>query len=276
MSVGFGGFAQIPGIDTILETTEAELTWGQRGQAVVLGGLIDSACTDAGNSTTTILRPGLLLGRIESTKKWTPWSATGTNGSENIAGVLMFDQAMLNAAGTAKDRWFGYVLAGGNLKASKIIVPGGASAGINGDANELLIRALLTQTGRFRLDDELWGNPGFGYRAVKIKTADYTILESDNGTLFTTEGAAGAVIFTLPVMRAGFRCTIAVCAAQNVTLTSNPADTLIGLNDIAADTIALSTGSEQIGGVFDIIGLASGKALVVPHLWEAQTATLAS
>lgn len=276
MSVGFGGFAQLPGIDSILETTEAELTWGKREQQVVIGGVLDSATTDAGNGTTTILRPGLLLGRIETTKKWKAWSATATDGSENLWGVLLFDQSMLNAAGVAKDRWFGYCLVGGNVKASKLIVPGNASAGINGDANELLLRALMTQTGRFRLDDEPFGNPGFGYRAVRIKTADYTILESDNGVLFHTEGASGTVIFTLPVMRAGFRCTIAVTADQIVRVDSNPADTLIVGNDIAGDRVSLATATELIGGVFDIIGLASGKALVVPHLWEAMTPTIVS
>jgi hypothetical protein len=84
------------------------------------------------------------------------------------------------------------------------------------------------------------------------KTADYTIdpAVDPSGTVFTNRGAAGAVVFTLPAARAalaGFVYTFKVHANQNVTVASNPVDTLVTLNDAAADSLAASTTNEKIG-----------------------------
>lgn len=86
------------------------------------------------------------------------------------------------------------------------------------------------------------------------KTAAYSILlDVDRaGTIFTNRGASGAVTFTLPSIGAGQRIgtffDFLVVADQNVTVAAPAADTLIAFNDTAADSIALSTAGNKIGG----------------------------
>lgn len=56
--------------------------------------------------------------------------------------------------------------------------------------------------------------------AVTAKTASYAVLASDNGTIFTTTGAGGAVTFTLPSLQAGLEYTFVGTAAQNMIVTA--------------------------------------------------------
>lgn len=87
---------------------------------------------------------------------------------------------------------------------------------------------------------------------VVAKVADYAVLATDgSGTTFTNRGAAGTVVFTLPVASpqlAGYRFRFKGHAAQTITVASSPADTLVCLNDVAADSLSLSTGGQIIGG----------------------------
>lgn len=52
------------------------------------------------------------------------------------------------------------------------------------------------------------------------KTANYTLVDSDHGKLFTNAGAGGAVIFTLPTAKAGTFFRFLRVAAQDVTVTA--------------------------------------------------------
>jgi hypothetical protein len=131
--------------------------------------------------------------------------------------------------------------------------------------------------GRIVFDDDLPGNR-FGWKDVVAKTADYTVLEADNGTIFTNQGAAGAVNFTLPTIAKGLRYRFFVEANQNLTITSVVADTLVVFNDAAADSIAYSTASEKIGGGLEVIANADAtKWLVWVYLGaETQTPVIAT
>jgi hypothetical protein len=72
------------------------------------------------------------------------------------------------------------------------------------------------------------------------KTADYTCLVGDSGTIFTTRGATGAVIFTLPTATyKGWWAIFVAGAAQNLTVTNGTVDTLIALADVDADGLAI-------------------------------------
>lgn len=275
MSMIGTGFWNAPGMSAALETQENRIWWGLRSQQVVKGEIILSTTVDAGNSPTTLLRAGLLLGKNSTTGKCTIWDPTATNGTEHIYGVLLHDQSMLAQGATTGDKFIGWVLVGGNVIASSLLIPAEASLGINGNAKELQVRAYMTQTGRFILDDEPQGSTGGGWQRIINKTGNYTVLESDNNTFFHTEGASGVVYFTLPVMREGFHCFFYNAAAVEMKIISNPADTLIGLNDIDLDSITLDQSNEQIGVGFEVIGLASGKALLIPHLYEATSPTVA-
>lgn len=94
-------------------------------------------------------------------------------------------------------------------------------------------------------------------RRITVKTADYTILSpataatgDPSGTIFTNRGAVGAVIFTLPAAAAalaGVFYEFLGIADQNITVVTPVADTLLVVNDIAADSLAVSTASHKIG-----------------------------
>jgi hypothetical protein len=85
------------------------------------------------------------------------------------------------------------------------------------------------------------------------KTADYTIKPASdpNGATFTNAGASGAVVFTLPTPNAGMLgwwYDFVGLADQNITVAAPTADTLIAINDLTADSVALSTAGQKIGG----------------------------
>jgi hypothetical protein len=91
------------------------------------------------------------------------------------------------------------------------------------------------------------------HRRVVAKTADYTVNPSVDspGTTFTNRGATGEVIFTLPAPNAGLKghwYRFKAHADQNVKVKTTTVDTLIALNDAAADSVALQTGGQLIGG----------------------------
>ena len=93
---------------------------------------------------------------------------------------------------------------------------------------------------------------------------------------FTNRGGEGAVNFTLPATaQRGLRFLFTVIADQNVTITAGTGDTLVSYNDATADSVALSTASEKIGGTVEIV--ADGTSwIAIPHFWEGQTATIAT
>ena len=83
---------------------------------------------------------------------------------------------------------------------------------------------------------------------VLAKTADYTILPSESGSIFTNRGATAAVNFTLPADADGLVYYFAVIADFELKVTCDTADTMVDFNDVAADSVAYTTASEHIGG----------------------------
>lgn len=262
---------QTPGISTSYVQDTIDLLWGRAELAIYQSMLLSGASRDNGNTPTTLLRAGLLLGQITSSGKLIQASPTATDGSQNIVGILPWDMSAQLLA-TNEDRWMG-VLTSGYVHAKSLLIGGNASRGIAGDTYEAWVRTQLAPN--FVLDDKpYWKASSFS--RIEIVTADRTVTAADHGTLFVCSGGSGAVNFTLPVMTHGLEFDFYNAQGQNITLTSNPADTLVAYNDIAADSVALSTSSELIGGSFKVVGLSTGKALVMPRLWEAQTPTIAT
>lgn len=91
---------------------------------------------------------------------------------------------------------------------------------------------------------------------ASAKTTSYTITPADKcGTLFTNRGAAGAVTFTLPAptaVPAGTWYEFLGHAAQNIIVAAPTADTLVTLNDAAADSIAMQTAGQIIGALLKV------------------------
>jgi hypothetical protein len=75
---------------------------------------------------------------------------------------------------------------------------------------------------------------------VSAKTANYTVLTTDSATVFTNEGAAGAVTFALPAATVGLNYRFQVMAAQELRIDPN-----------GTETIALpSTGAQSAAGAY--------------------------
>ena len=252
MSFQYTGAYMVPG-QTSESLTFENTFWVDRYERQIWESVLLSGATrDAGNTTTTVLRSGLLLGKITATNKLVEWSPTAIDGSQFIFGILSMG---VNAqrVGANQDRWLGQVMVGGALKASKVLIPGQASVGISGNAYEHLIRAQLQ--GRFLFDDK-WEPNSIGFRNIQEHTADYTVTEGENNTLFTNRGDAGAIIFTLPTSPdKGLRYAFYTAAAQTLTITSGTADTLIVQGDLTADTLTLPA---VVGQMVEVFGDGTG------------------
>lgn len=115
------------------------------------------------------------------------------------------------------------------------------------------------------------------YPRIVAKTADYTVLSRESGTFFTTTGGTAARNFTLPTIASGpWYFEFFNGADQNMTVTAQTADTIVTFNDLAADSVAVSTSSEKIGG--SIVAFTDGTTLFVVFRGasQAQHVTIAT
>jgi hypothetical protein len=263
MAMENSGFAAVPGINAALLTVENLVTWGpmEYNRSFILPATVSGASLDLGSSPTTLLRPGLLMGLVTATKLYKPWSPTATDGSQNIVGPLIYDVNTLQA-GVATDRWFGYILGGGLIRASGLIIDGASSTpGISGHASEWLVRNQMAS--RFFFDDQLGQHHGeSGFNAIVTKTADYSVTAADNNTLFNNLGDTGAIVFTLPAVAtsAGLRYAFADVVAHNLTVQSAAAGGMIVAGNAAANSVVLT----GIGQAIEVVGIGSNKWLVLP------------
>ena len=258
---GFGAAGQ----GALLETVEKELLWGgDTGKliAVYKNGVVDGATRDATNSPTTILRPGLVLGKLTSGGQYTEYDPTATDGSEVASAILPIELRAQDFDSNNADRHL-LLLVSGFVKASQLI------------GLDQMARAQLSR--QFVFDDDLGGNSN-PWGLVVAKASDYTVTAADNNRIFTMQGAAGAVNFTLPAIDRGLRFRFFNEANQNMTVTAATADTMVVFNDLAADSIAYSTANERIGGSIEVIANADEtKWLVFNNLGaETQTPTIAT
>lgn len=240
-----------PGITTSRETYEAEFRWGSQFQGVFANGLISGATRDSGNSPTYELRPGLLLGQLTASGKYTNYSPTATDGSEVAAAILIEGLRMQDFEGNSVDKFYA-VLVGGPVQASKVL------------NLDLMARQ---QMDKFMFDDifQLQGNHWFPWKRFQTKTAAYSVVANDNFTLFDNVGAVGAVTFTLPTIANGYFFGFRVQADQTVTVASAEGSNIIALNNASASSVAFSTGSQKIGGMFYIYSNAAGNKWVVEN-----------
>jgi len=146
----------LPGNLDAVESFEMEITWGRDevNRTWVRPAVIASTAVDAGNTPTTHLRAGLLMGVVSATGEWKEWDSGETDGTEVIQGVLVQD-ASTSQRGTAVQQYGGWVMTGGQVMAARLLVPGAASHTIVGDGAEAAIRTALAAAG-FTLDDTIY------------------------------------------------------------------------------------------------------------------------
>jgi hypothetical protein len=112
---------------------------------------------------------------------------------------------------------------------------------------------------------------------IVAKTAAYTVKASESGTIFTTVGATAAVTFTLPAIADGpFRFTFICGADVGMTVAAETADTILTMNDLAADSIAFDTTAERIGGTVEVYCDGTTLIALARMATEAQTPTIAT
>lgn len=251
-------------------TSDVTILWGPPQLAIQLANVrLGSAAVDAGNTPTTTLRAGLLLGRKTSDGLLYQYDPTASDGTERYVGVLGQSISMLDSSGSAEAKNAGVVYGVGLFKASKLYVLGTL---LSSSSYKLVARKQMQGSGVL-LDDDI---PGLGrYMGLpvseKAKTADYTVVAADHGTLFTTLGAAGAVNFTLPALatNAGFCAEFLALADQNMTVTSAEGDNIVWDNDLSADSLAFSTATHKIGGRLRFVANAAGTKWLVQDLSPA-------
>jgi hypothetical protein len=261
-----GAFPGVPGAAADRTTIERQLFWGGRpalDTVLWINAIILSSTVDSGASPTTILRPGLIMGKITASGKYTVWDITATDGSEIAVALLARELKMTDDDGTAVDHAL-------ELAASGPVV--------NRELIGLTQMARAHMHPRFIFDDDLHGNRNPWINTV-AKTADYTVVFGDNNKLFTNQGATGIVIFTLPTLTGarGTRFRFFAEADFDLRVSSVVADTMVAFNDAAADSVYFSeTNSEVIGGGFEIVPNADEtKWLVMPIFgFEDQTLTI--
>lgn len=242
----------VPGLTTSRESYESEFRWGSQFQGVFANGLISGSAIDSGNTPTFELRPGLLLGQIISTGKYTNYSPTATDGSEVASAILIEALRMLSFENVATDKFYA-VLVGGPVQAAKILN---------------LDNMARQQMDKFIFDDifNIQGNHWFPFKRWQTKTSNYTIVANDNLTNFDNTGATGTVVFTLPAIANGYYFGFSGMANQTITVTSNEGLNVVALNSLVANSVSFSTGGQIIGSHFRVYSNPAGTKWLVENV----------
>lgn len=238
----FGGWGN-PGTGAIQQSSEFELTWGgDRAKGMVLeqGANYSGAIRDAGNTPTTVIRGGLLVGKLTASGKLEEWDADAADGTEHLFGVVPHEIRAQDFDATNADRYAG-VIVRAPLKAKSLLIQGDA---LVGHQDEYLARRALHAMGCIIDDDPQGFKAGAGGRQ-KAVAADHTVLASENGTTFVGHTADNE--FTLPAIKPGLSFSFAQSADFELKVTSSEGDNIIGGNDASGDSITFTTAGEQIG-----------------------------
>jgi hypothetical protein len=239
MGLQFANYQDGPGVTAAAETFyDGKLRWGKDAQGVIGSATIDGSTRDAGSTVTTQLRQGLLLGQIASSGNLRDYGDSNTDGSDVVAGILLESVRITDLNGNNVQKFWG-VLLGGPVQAANIY--------------GLTEQARAQMQGRFTFDDRAAVPAFWSWRRTIAKTANYTVVNgTDNGTVFTTTGAGGAVTFTLPTtIKKGQRWLFFNCVGQNMTIAA-PAGKLVTFNNAAATSVAFSTAGNLIGASVEI------------------------
>ena len=277
MLYGYSGFGIVPGTRDAVETYENQFWFGRREAQLYEDKFISGAARDTGNTANTaVLRPGLLMGEITASGMLKQWDPTATDGSQRIFGIL--DTALnMQRLGANQDRITSQVFMSGLVFSDKLIIPGNANLGITGDAQEFNVRTQLfyRNISLVEAGNAFQNHPFGGWMNLTTKTANYTVLTSDNNTLFDNRGAAGAVTFTLPTTPyLGLRYGFYVVADQSVTVTA-AAGKLVAYNNNAATSVAISTALKKVGAMIELVADGTSWRLIMHMPDAAQVVTIA-
>lgn len=224
------GFQLPPGPGTPTLTAERMAVLGPITWYLLKGVQINgSATTDAGNTPTTNLRHGLLMGLRTADGLAANYNPTGSDGSQLVQGFLWESRDTIDTDGLTVNPTAQIVIAG-YVRSSQLLL-----------LDEQCRRQMQ---GRFIFDDRIPGAQG-GARQTIAKTANYNVVASDSDSRFTNTGAAGSVQFTLPAVAKGARFFFYATAAQTLEVSAPSAILLVGGS--AHTNITFSTGGAIVG-----------------------------
>ena len=235
-----------PGMGTEVYEYEAAITWGPF-ERLWTGAAIASGAVDSGNTPTTTLRMGLVMGKIgtgANAGQWTNYSASATDGSNVAQGVLMFSLRMADViTGVVQPRFYAIMISGG-VKAANLI-------GLDNLARQ-------DMRGRFVFDDDFPGRFWYPWKTMATKTANYQILAGDNQTLFDNTGAGAEVDLTLPPIANGYVFGLRCVVAQVFKFISTEGGNIIGTSLVHNNASVTAVG----GGLMIYSDLGGAKWIV--------------
>jgi len=244
-----GGWG-VPGSGVQDITVERNVIWGgdaAKGNVLYASALIAGGSTDAANTPTTVLRAGLVLGKVTATGKYVPYSKSATDGSQIARAVLPYEIMTVDFAGVNADRVVP-IIVGGPVMAGQLI-------GLDALARSQMSRAFLFD------DDNV--SAKFVPPNVVTKTNSYTVLAGDTGTVFLANGS-GALTFTLPAIGPGLYFRFVNIVDQNMIVASAEGSNIVAAGTIAGSSLTFSTSSQKKGAVVEIFSNPAGS------LWIAQ------
>ncbi|GAA4441981.1 head decoration protein [Bremerella cremea] len=235
-----GQFARgsLPGQSLAVESSVSQVQFlGPHGEtnATILQGIIAASSVDAGNTPTTTLRAGLVLGRIAASGLLAPYDPTATNGTQTAIAILLDTLDMQDAHGVSEAKLTARILAAGHVVKSSVI-------GLTPQAQQQLIRQGI----RFDQIPMPMASALCGHNGSLYATADIALTSSDNGKLVVAS-KAGAIAITLPAIEEGLEFAFVQTVDQNMTITSAEGNNVLAVNNAAADGIAFQTTSQKLG-----------------------------
>ena len=244
----FGGWG-IPGTGALDITTEYEILWGgDRAKGLVLEQSVvySGAMRDAGNTPTTVIRAGLLMGKVTASGELEEWDADASDGTQALWGIVPYELRAQDFDANNADR-VAPAIVRAPLKATSLLIQGTA---FTTHVDEFLARRKLYAAGCVLDDDPFGYQAGAGFRMQTITTEDHTITEAENGTTFFYEfaGAAASAI-TLPTIHPGLEYFLIRSAnsAEDFVIASAEGDNVIVGNDMSADSVTWTTTGQMIG-----------------------------
>lgn len=249
------------GLSAERATQEREILFGVDALKFALlaqPGILGSGAVDAGNTPTTDLRAGLLLGINSSTNEYEDWNPDATDGTEWLAGVLADNVRTLDLDGTAADRQPRIIVGGARLKTRRLLIEGTAFLS---STDRYLARRALAKAG-FVLDDDPFNYlSGLNQRVVRVTgAAAYAITAAQNGSLIIFSNVA-AVAPTLPTILPGLEFDILREGDEEIVLASAEGDNMIFGNDLSGDSITFTVAGEHIGARIRVKSLYVGGVL---------------
>jgi hypothetical protein len=247
----FGAMFGTPGIGAKQSSTTNEFLWGgdvTRIHVLKIGRIVSGAIRDAGNTPTTDIRRGLIVGMLSASNELVEYDPAATDGSEIPVGILDVELLAVNLLTQADEKKFPPIVVSAPVKARKLFLNGAA---LVGHADEYIARKHLAALG-FKFDDDLNGYKSGTVQRTQIKETDYTVVAADNGSLFQAKTAD--CTFTLPAIQVGLSFTFQQTANNEMSVASAEGDNVVVGNDLSADSITFTTDNEQIGAMVHVEG----------------------